>query len=127
MDSQSVVGAEGCGKLQLCLLAGQKLLDHSPKVLCAVWASSSVRAACIGVRLGVNLRAWGLLTWLPAALSSGCSRLLAIPLLAGRLPDKGGRALGLGGPAVALGALMGVVLRDDVIQVLKGCADLPML
>lgn len=28
---------------------------------------------------------------------------------------------------MAPGALMGIVLRDDVIQVLKGCAYLPML
>lgn len=126
VNSQPVMGAEGCGELQLGLLAGHKLLDHSPKVLCVVWASSSVRAFCTGTGLGVDLRARRPLTWLPAALSGGCSGLLAT-LLTGRLLDGGSRVPGLGGAAVALGTLMGVVLRDDVVQVLKGCAYLPVL
>lgn len=121
------MGAQGCGKLQLGLLAGHKFLNHSPKVLCPVCASSSVRAICLGAVLGLDLRAQRFLTCLPVAVSRGFSGLLATLLITGRLPDGGGVALGFGGTAVALGALMGVVLRDDVIQVLKGCADLPML
>jgi hypothetical protein len=60
-------------------------------------------------------------------MSRGCSGLLATLLITGRLPDGGAGALGFGDTAVALGTLMGVVLRDDVIQVFKGCAYLPML